>query len=124
MHRIQFTVPATDGRDGCDGWIIRRGRKGTEFGLLIETLSLAVAAMPLWECILVSNSIFPNCVEALIHVCESAVPPGAKDAMPRPPTFSSAVTWQAVIIVIHEAWIAVQSRRVWICSTFEEVVAG
>ena len=53
-RRIQctaFSSPSqrpTDGRtDGCDGWIIRRGRKGTEFGLLIETLSLAVAAMPL-----------------------------------------------------------------------------
>ena len=43
------------------------------------------------------------CVEALIHVCENAVPLRAKHAMPRPPTFSSAVTWQAVIIVILDS---------------------
>ena len=43
------------------------------------------------------------CVEALVHVCENAVPLRAKHAMPRPPTFSSAVTWQAVIIVILDS---------------------
>ena len=44
-RRIQCTAfSSPSSQRPTDG---RRGRKGTEFGLLIETLSLAVAAMPL-----------------------------------------------------------------------------